>query len=272
MKPSTATLLRVGHHAVAAAESLLWPSRSRELTPLIEQFSDVMAERFRSQRAFVLRKITPYAILQTEAQKPGDKAELFDGWEDSQPRINTMDRLITLTVEAGAGSVVRDANVSISFKPRTDSVIGDYLSQRAAAKIGADVDATTKKRLHDVLVRGYEERWSRAKLTKTIKGMFDGFAKRTPYSFIGSRAEAIAVTELGQSYSHGALEAAFRAERENGIILEKGWALAATPCPICAPNGSQGFIPLDKPFSSGHMRPLAHPVCRCSLLTRVKPG
>lgn len=264
--------VKVADGLLSAAESMLWASRARVMAPLLDEFAGVMAARFNSQRAYVLRNIVNGALLQEAKRKPGDDADKFDGWQDAPARMNTMDRIVKLSVSAGAEGMIRDAGVSISFKPVTDPIITKYLEERGAAKIGADVDATTKKRLRDTLIKGYEEHWTRSRLTREIRDMFTGFARRTPWSFIGSRAEAIAVTELGQAYSEGSLQGAFRAQDESGLELQKAWALAATPCPICAPNGVQGWIALDKPFASGHLRPLAHVVCRCSLLTRVKPS
>lgn len=35
-------------------------------------------------------------------------------------------------------------------------------------------------------------------------------------------------------------------------------------CPVCLDNAAEGFIPLSRPYPSGHMAPPIHPNCRCT--------
>jgi len=70
----------------------------------------------------------------------------------------------------------------------------------------------------------------------------------------------IAQTELAEAMS----EAALRTYDRLGIE-GKEWLTAYNPCDICLSNESDGAIPVGQSFSSGHMRPPAHPRCLCSL-------
>lgn len=81
------------------------------------------------------------------------------------------------------------------------------------------------------------------------------------YAFSRARAELIARTEVRNATGHGRLEGAKRVG-----MLFKDWLLSNddSPCPLCVGNAAQGYIPIQEPFSSGVMAPLAHPRCRCT--------
>jgi hypothetical protein len=78
--------------------------------------------------------------------------------------------------------------------------------------------------------------------------------------FDGSRAEALAVTELNRAMSAASLDTYMR----NGIAA-KSW-IVWNPCPRCQQNAGAGVIPVDQSFPSGDQAPPAHPRCRCSLV------
>ena len=88
-----------------------------------------------------------------------------------------------------------------------------------------------------------------------------------------NRASRIARTELSNSYNFGQ-EDSLRQAREAGELPgdpEKTWmAGGADPCEKCTGNEGEGYIPLDDTFSSGHMRPTAHPQCECAGGYRVR--
>jgi len=76
-------------------------------------------------------------------------------------------------------------------------------------------------------------------------------------------ARADAWLERGLKQSRGLQSA--------GLPMEKSWLTCGddTVCEICNGNAEAGWIPLDEPFPSGHMRPLAHDGCRCDLLIQM---
>lgn len=82
------------------------------------------------------------------------------------------------------------------------------------------------------------------------------------YAFSRSRMENIARYETVSAANDGLLDG-YRGSSRWG----KRWLTAqdALVEEVCAMNEQQGVIPVDQPFLSGDMAPLAHPECRCSL-------
>lgn len=72
-----------------------------------------------------------------------------------------------------------------------------------------------------------------------------------------SRALMIAITESNRAMNYAAVDR----YKESGI-QEMRW-LVFDPCDICAQNANQ-VAPIGEPFKSGHIRPPAHPNCRCA--------
>lgn len=72
------------------------------------------------------------------------------------------------------------------------------------------------------------------------------------------RAELIAQTETVNAYQDGIHEFGLR----SGAVGHEWETIGATD--VCATNAAQGIIPIDKPFYSGHLKPTAHPRCRCN--------
>ena len=83
-----------------------------------------------------------------------------------------------------------------------------------------------------------------------------------------ARAEQITVSEMMRAWN-AAIEIAMRAAG----IAYKRWVTSGLPdtCAACLKNQAQGSVPMDKPFSSGKMRPLEHPHCRCHLAPGAPP-
>lgn len=86
--------------------------------------------------------------------------------------------------------------------------------------------------------------------------------------FSSARAELISFTEIGNANSNAALEALDGAS-DSGLTVTKAWLTAGDDRvdeDICEANEDEGEIPVDQAFQSGHMAPLGHPRCRCSLV------
>lgn len=272
MKLSAQQRIKLALGITRIAESLLWSTRRRIADPLIIQFQDLMALRFERQESFWFRRAWPLVSkLFTEADRvPPDAnraADKLDDYKDPAADLRALRAALGGAVVGGAQVAAVDMKVALGFSLRSERV-QKYLDTRSVATIGADVDRVTKEKLRRLLSRAYAESWTHTRTIREVKQLWAGFRLPSRVSFISSRAELIAVTEIGQAFSHGSIEFA-REIQAQGNRVEKAWALAANPCPICQPNGSQGWIPLNRPFSSGHDRPLAHPACRCSLLTRI---
>jgi len=69
---------------------------------------------------------------------------------------------------------------------------------------------------------------------------------------------------IARTESADALEQAFMDRAGDMGINGKEW-VTFDPCEICEANEAEGVVPLDHVFSSGDLRPPAHPNCRCAL-------
>lgn len=261
----------------ALSESMEWADRAQIITPLVKKLHPLVVRRFSRQRSYFIREGLPllasYFVEAPTLRKPPkstvDKAvNSLDGFE-----FKLFDRTFEDSV---AAAVIDGASLSsapglrVGFNVKSDPV-AEYLRTRSAAKMGADVDATTKEKLRDLLSTAYDEQWTRPKLVKQVKALYTGFTAKTPQRYIGSRAELIALTELGNAMSYGTLEGAKQLQSQ-GVTMEKRWGLSSSACPICQENAGQDWIGIDKSFASGVQAPLQHPGCRCSLMTRAKPS
>ena len=262
------------------AESFDWATRRIPLDPLLSALERAWVRRFVRQRNYAARVVPKHLhggsyfteaaeTIFEEAPKrkpPGtaldriaQSVDLLDKFTDRQSE-DAFRRVTAAALVAGSNQTMVDSGtLRPAFGLKSDPV-KRYLKARSAEQLGRDVDASTKKRLRALLVRGYEEGWRQSRLIKEIRELYDGFTY--------SRAKVIAIYEVGNAYSEGSLQQA-RDLESDGIAMEKAWATAANPCPICDPNGAAGWIPLEESFPSGHDRPMAHGRCRCSLMTRT---
>lgn len=273
--------------AVKLAESLLWRSRARQVNPLITKVSIAFEGYFQAQSRFFFRKVWPQIMTAALAEsgvieaprKPVqgaltnaqiDKAlATLDSFAD-KVAATAVDEAVSSALNLGAAEVSSGTGLPITFNLKSEAAL-DYLKAHAGEKLGQDVTQTTKNRVRSVLVKGFDKQIPFSQMKSQIRDLYSGFSARSAQSFTSNRAENIAVTEVGNAYSEGSLQQAAQLQAA-GTDMEKAWALAADPCPICEPNGDDGWIEIDEPFSSGDDRPLAHPTCRCSLLVRVKPS
>ena len=143
-----------------------------------------------------------------------------------------------------------------------------YLEDRGA-RLVSNVDATTRDYIKTVVTEGADKGWSYNQMAKAITDRYSEFAVGRPQKHIDSRAHLIAVTEVGEAYSHGN-HLVGESLRDAGITMEKKWDTTGDPrvCEICAANEAADWIPFDAPYPSGDARPLAHPGCRCDELMR----
>lgn len=146
-----------------------------------------------------------------------------------------------------------------NFYTTWPSSLQNWLHDHGLEKLGRDIDATTRERLRTILAKGLDEKMSYKQIARSI---------RDSTTFSRARAELIAITEIGNAYSQGTLAGA-RDIAASGETVEKSWLSQGDCCDICDGNTAQGWIDLGDSFRSGSDAPLAHPRCRCALLTRV---
>ena len=142
-----------------------------------------------------------------------------------------------------------------------------YLMEHGAELI-TGIDETTRAAIHDILVQAMQEGWSYDTTAKAIREQFPEFAVGTPYEHVRSRAHLVAIDESANAYGEADLQQSLEMQAR-GMDMEKFWLVTGGDiCEDCLANAEQGWIPVDEPFSSGHMRYPAHTACRCSMLTR----
>jgi len=178
-----------------------------------------------------------------------------------------LDRAIRAAVRLGfdAGRVAASFDLA---NPRAVAYLRDH-----GAELVAGIEDTTRQEIRALLVQAAAEGWSYDRAARAIARRFAEFRDGRPQEHIRSRAHLVAATELGNAYEHGTLLAAEQAHA-SGTPMEKAWlaVLDDRTEQECRDNHAAGWIPIDQAFPSGHQRPLAHPACRCTLLTRPRAG
>jgi hypothetical protein len=170
-------------------------------------------------------------------------------------------------------AAVADLSIEGSFGLEHPAAV-DYLARRGAERV-TGIAETTRKRLRTLLTQAAEEGWSYQRTAKEITALYRGFAGpplAVRPSHLRSRAEAIAVFELGDAYTAGEMVVA-RDLQDAGLAMEKVWGTSQDERVRAdhRANEDAGWIPLDSAFPSGHERPPSDPGCRCYLMTRRKP-
>lgn len=168
---------------------------------------------------------------------------------------------------AGARSAATDLQVRLSFDLADERAIA-WLESAAADRV-AGINAETRSQIRTILTAASDEGWSYGRAAKAVEQRFAAFRTVAPQGHIRSRAELVAVTEVGDAYEAGramAIDDLVAA----GVDVEKAWLAVGDEkvCAICGPNARAGWIDSEKAFPSGHDRPLGHPGCRCDMSLR----
>ena len=180
-----------------------------------------------------------------------------------------IDKAVQTALALGATQAIAELGLKLSFdlaNPRAAAYIQDY-----GAKLISGIDEESKGQIQTIIDQAIKEGWSYDKTAEALTDQFEQFAVGSPLDHIDSRAHLIAVTETGNAYAEGSMEIA-QEMQDAGLNMEKYWSTVGddkVSQTICAPNEDAGWIPLNDPFPSGHMRPLGHPGCRCDLMTRI---
>lgn len=143
-------------------------------------------------------------------------------------------------------------------------------ADKNAAKDIAGVNKTTKNHIKNLVVNGLEEGESYSSVARSIKNQFKQFAVGSPLEHIGSRAELVAVTEMGNAYEAGGAQLIGEL-KDVGLKMEKsrGGPNDGRTSAACQGDLADGWIPEDEAFSSGIMDGLEHPGCRHHTQYRV---
>lgn len=173
----------------------------------------------------------------------------------------------------------------IQIGPDSSGDLVGRASSRAAAWARDHAASMLGKKVHadgtvvDVNVDGYSV--TDATRDKVRTAIADGIAagetldeivaRVQDAGFSPDRAQQIAEDAVGDANSAGTLEG-YAAAADAGVTVLKSWLTVGderVDSDICQANEDQGPIPVDEPFQSGHMAPLGHPRCRCSLVPYV---
>lgn len=177
--------------------------------------------------------------------------------------IEAVTGILESALSAGADAALKSAGFSLTFD-LTSAAAVDFLKARGAELV-AGITETTRAALRDLVVAAVKDGKSYTDLAGEISSTFSGFSD--------ARAHTIAVTEVGNAYEEGALLASQELAAA-GLQMEKAWLTAGDDKveEECQGNAEAGWIALGDDFPSGDARPLAHPNCRCTMLSRRKPA
>ena len=249
--------------------------RMAVIVPLEDRLERGMMRAFRSQgyrfmRYFKqLRPLWVDPIPLREAIEPRDWEPLFTAAEELTLLLfrRPLNAVAARALLSGARTALADLGLEISFDLENPRAVA-YL-QTVPNRV-AGINMTTRAEIQRILLKGVEDGWSYDRTAKALQDKFKAFRTPQPQLHVRSRAHLIAITEAGDAYSAGTMAAA-RDLRDGGLPMQKRWLVAGDErvCPICAPNGAQGWIRLDELFGSGHESPTAHPACRCALDVRT---
>lgn len=239
--------------------------------PLETSLQVTIAKLFLRQGTAVVKRLTPIKKYLSESAAT-DFDDLFDDATlatsaDMQAAIETN---IKKSVLIGGKSLISDFRASTIFSLTNPRAVA-YTTDHAATSI-VGIDSHSKADIRRLVVLAVEHGTSYTTLSQQIKARYQQFAIGVPQQHIRSRAELIAVTEIGNAYQAGNYAAAKTLE-DNGLILQKSWYNRGDKnvSDGCKANTAAGWIDLEEAFPSGHMTPLRFPGCRCAAQYRRKP-
>jgi len=153
-------------------------------------------------------------------------------------------------LEVGYKSAMQALNKAVDVAGGDASA---YAATRAAELV-TQVDETTRVLIRNLVVRAFDEGWTKEELAKALA---DNFA------FSPVRASVIASTELNDALTQAELSA----WRDSGVVKSIEWITSPLEgvCAVCEANESAGPVDLGGNFPSGDDGPPAHPNCRCAI-------
>lgn len=210
---------------VRLTEALTWRANARAKAPLEKALEREVAKLFRAQgMAFDL-------ALRSLIQE-----STFPAWETAwgavaaklgKRFVDAVGKAVDKAVRLGFRRSVADQGLSgeqikLTFggEPgqRTDPVKA-WVRDHAAARV-AGVNDETKRQIKQIITAGLDEGASQTEIAKRIQTRFTEFAVGKPQQHIQSRAHLVAVTEIGDAYAEGTLQASIELDKF-GLPQEK---------------------------------------------------
>jgi hypothetical protein len=241
--------------------------RSRALTRPEQQLERAMRRAFLAQgRGFLKRfaRLEPRYPPDLREAVESDWLPIFDevALETVQAFHKPLSEFTARALESGMLGAIADLGIDDAFDLKHPLAV-DFMAKNGAGRVTA-INATTRDYLRTILIQAADEGWSYDKTARAIRKRYADFSVK--------RARNIAVYELGNAYVEGTMIVA-RDLQSAGLEMQKKWISAsdAKVRPDHRANDTEGWIPLDDVFQSGHDRPPTDSGCRCSLGTRRKP-
>lgn len=213
------------------------------------------------------RQFTPAKLQEALAVDDFD-SEIADALTATSRILEVeLERQWPRAMSAGARSAALDLRIRLAFDLADERAVA-WLEQAAADRV-AGINAETRAQVRTILTQASDEGWSYQRAAKAIEQRFATFRTAATQGHIRSRAELVAVTEVGDAYEAGRAMAIDDLTAA-GVDVEKAWLAVGDEkvCAICGPNAGAGWIDSDRAFPSGHDRPLGHPGCRCDMSLR----
>lgn len=240
--------------------------------PLENRLRRALFGMWREQRRILLERLPEFRHRFTEAVSDDelDRMWLAVVAATEGPMANLLDELTPAALRRGHQAAAADVRMGLSFDLQNPRAV-QFLRDNAGLDKIRGIDSTTRAALRRILTVATDQGWSYSRTEREIRSRFAQFGARvTRPRHIRTRAELIAVTEIGQAYEAGQ-HMVIGELAEHGISTEKAWLSADDErvCPICLPADQQGWISNTETFTNGLSGPLGHPGCRCALQTRV---
>lgn len=268
--PDGALLAALDHFLEAASAA----EKRRVTAALEERLRRALARAFRAQGRGLLRRAAASPLAESarlrEALSDDEWLRLFDltAEETAQMFAGPLEQGVARALRRGAQAIARSMQVDLTRdlawtieNPRAAA----YIEQHGAALVRG-IDDTTRDYLRTVLRQAAQEGWSYRYTADVITGRFAEFAAGVPQQHLRSRAELIAVHEVGTAYETGTRQIV----DDLPFRIEKSWLTVgdARVSALCAANQAAGWISSADMFPSGHLHPSGHPGCRCTCLYR----
>lgn len=271
------TLAALVAEAETAARIL---QKEEALEPAVEELRAALGRIFTRQANGLIRLLEKYRErFDRQEESIAREADIISAgeWVEAWETIERVTRpFIAAAIVKGmgkamtAGGGVAEVELGLAFD------LENPKAQAYIAKTGGELITrmakTTKDRVRTVLGQSFEGGWSWGKLARELKSRFADMGGRAPQQHIRSRAELIAINELGNAFEEATMQTA-EGLASSGIGVEKQWLNSGDDrvSDGCLENTAAGWIALRDTFPSGHLRPLRFPGCRCSTEKRIVP-
>lgn len=280
-----------------AEKATLVAQRVLVTRPLEDDLQPQVAEYFVAQgRAFV-KELAQYRYAFEAVRKRREAIEVYDwltAFELATASTNNLlteplDKAIRSAVIGGGNLAIQRMGISnvqmlnsirkesaedfkfgYAFNLKISPAALQYIENHGAEAV-TQITETTRQAMNALLQQSAIEGWSYSHTARVIREQFEGFAGLKPQLHIRNRAELVAVTEIGNAYCEGGLQAAYDLQAA-GVKVVKSWMTTGDNrvSEGCQENEGADWIALEDEFPSGHQRPLRFPGCRCDLLTEVR--